>query len=151
MSKKTAKKNLKFYAESKGLDPERIVFAEYLSESEHLVRLKFADLFLDTFPYNAHTTASDAIRMGVPIVTIKGKSFASRVAASILHQFGLNELIMKDEENYKDKAIKLYNQPNELKKLKTKLIESTEKSSLFNSEKLTRNLEKIYSIVLNKK
>ena len=89
--------------------------------------------------------------MGVPIVTIKGKSFASRVAASILHQFGLNELIMKDEENYKDKAIKLYNQPNELKKLKTKLIESTEKSSLFNSEKLTRNLEKIYSIVLNKK
>lgn len=151
VSNKTAKKNLKFYAESNGLDPERIVFAEYLSESEHLARLKLADIFLDTFPYNAHTTASDAIRMGVPIITIKGKSFASRVAASILHQFGLDELIMINEEKYKNKAIKLYNQPDELKKLRMKLIENTEKSSLFNSEKITRNLEKVYSIVLNKK
>ncbi len=92
---KTAEKNLLNNAEKNGINPDRIIFAEYLTESEHLNRIKFADVFLDTFPCNAHTTASEVVRMGVPIVTLKGKSFASRVAASILHQFELDELVMK--------------------------------------------------------
>jgi predicted O-linked N-acetylglucosamine transferase (SPINDLY family) len=151
ISNETAKKNLLMNVKKNGIDPNRIVFAEYLNESEHLNRIKFADIFLDTFPCNAHTTASEIVRMGIPIITLKGKSFASRVAASILHQFELDELVMKCKENYKNKAIELYNHPSKLNKIKKKLTDNIEKSSLFDSKKLTINLEKIYLNVINKK
>ena len=151
VSNKTAEKNILINAEKKGIDPDRIVFAEYLSEAEHLNRIKFADLFLDTFPCNAHTTASEVVRMGVPIVTIKGESFASRVAASILHQFKLDELVMKSKEDYKKKAIELYNHPDELNKVKKKITDNIENSFLFDTKKLTSNLEKIYLDVIKKK
>ena len=74
---------------------------------EHLSRLKLADIFLDTFPYNAHTTASDALRLGIPVVTLKGQSFASRVASSLLNCLDLNELTTDNENEYQKVAIKL--------------------------------------------
>ena len=148
---KTAEKNLLNNAEKNGINPDRIIFAGYLTESEHLNRIKFADVFLDTFPYGAHTTASEVVRMGVPIVTLKGKSFASRVAASILHQFELDELVMKNKKNYKNKAIELYNHPEELNRVKKRLADNIENSILFDSKKFTSNLEKIYLDVINKK
>jgi predicted O-linked N-acetylglucosamine transferase (SPINDLY family) len=151
MSNETAEKNLLFIAKKKGINLDRIIFAEHLIESEHLDRIKFADLFLDTFPYNAHTTASEVIRMGIPIVTLKGKSFASRVAASILHQFKLDELVMENKEDYKNKAIELYNHAEKLNRIKKKIINNIEKSLLFDAKKLTRDLEKIYMNVINKK
>ena len=148
---KTAEKNLLNNAKKNGINPDRIIFAEYLTESEHLNRIRFADVFLDTFPYGAHTTASEVVRMGVPIVTLKGKSFASRVAASILHQFELDGLVMKNKENYKNKAIELYNHPEELNRVKKRLADNIENSVLFDSKKFTSNLEKIYLDVINKK
>ena len=85
--------NLNKILEKKNLDKNRIIFTEPLPINEHLKRIQLADLFLDTYPYGAHTTASDAIRMNLPIITIKGKSFPSRVASSILHQVELNDLV----------------------------------------------------------
>ena len=122
-----------------------------MSHENHLSRIKFADVFLDTFPCNAHTTASDAIRMGVPLITLKGKSFASRVAASILHECKLDELVMDNEEDYKNKAIQLCNNSNDLKKIKKKLIDETKNNTLFNSQVITQNLENIYLNVYNTK
>jgi predicted O-linked N-acetylglucosamine transferase (SPINDLY family) len=86
-----AKLNLWKEAKKGGINKERILFAERLPVKEHLKRLEFIDLFLDTFPYNAHTTASESIRAGVPILTLKGKSFPSRVASSILTNVGLRK------------------------------------------------------------
>lgn len=146
----TAKKNLLNNFEKKGINSDRIIFAEYLNESEHLNRIKLADVFLDTFPCNAHTTASEVIRMGVPIITLKGESFTSRVAASILHQFKLDELVMKSKEDYKNKAIELYNYSEELGRIKKKLNDNIENSTLFDSKRFTNNLEKIYLDVINK-
>ena len=84
--------------------------------------MRFADVFLDSFPINAHTTASDALRMGVPVITLKGKSFASRVAASIIHQFDLDELVTANQEEYKNKALELYNSSIMLREIKKKLL-----------------------------
>ena len=151
VSNKTAQNNLVKFAQTKGIGPKRIIFARYVPESDHLNRMKFADVFLDSFPWNAHTTASDSLRMGVPVLTLKGKSFASRVAASIIHQFDLDELVTSSTEEYKNKAIELYNNSIKLKEIKKKLDDNREKSPLFDSKKFTVNLEKIYLEVFKKK
>ena len=151
ISNNTAQKNLLTYAKTKGVNSDRVVFARYVPESEHLNRMRFADVFLDSFPCNAHTTASDALRMGVPVVTLKGKSFASRVAASIIHQFDLDELVTSSTKDYKNKAIELYNNPIRLKEIKKKLDNNREKSTLFDSKRFTINLEKVYLEVFKKK
>ena len=151
VSNKTAQNNLVKFAQTKGIGPKRIIFARYVPESDHLNRMRFADVFLDSFPYNAHTTASDSLRMGVPVLTLKGKSFASRVAASIIHQFDLDELVTSSTEEYKNKAIELYNNSIKLKEIKKKLDDNREKSPLFDSKKFTVNLEKIYLEVFKKK
>ena len=151
VSNKTAQNNLEKFAQTKGIGPKRIIFARYVPESDHLNRMRFADVFLDSFPWNAHTTASDSLRMGVPVLTLKGKSFASRVAASIIHQFDLDELVTSSTEEYKNKAIELYNNSIKLKEIKKKLDDNREKSPLFDSKKFTVNLEKIYLEVFKKK
>ena len=110
-----------------------------------------ADLFLDTYPYTAHTTASDAIRMGLPLITIKGESFASRVASSILNQVNLNELVALTFEDYQNLAVKLANDKEFYNSIKKKLLNSLKKTTLFNSKKFAKNLEDIYSNLLNKK
>jgi predicted O-linked N-acetylglucosamine transferase (SPINDLY family) len=136
--------NLHKEAIKRGIEPNRIIFAERISGSLHLARHKCADIFLDTWPYNAHTTASDALWMGLPIITYRGKSFASRVASSLLHSVGLDELITDSIEEYKNLAIHLGNNPKEIQKLKKLLSHEKETKPLFNTERYTSNLESAF-------
>ena len=146
---KLAKLNLWEEAKKFGINEERIIFAERLPVKEHLKRLKFIDLFLDTFPYNAHTTASEAIRAGVPILTLKGKSFPSRVASSILTNVGLENLIVSNLEDYGTKAISLAKNYKEIESLKNHLAQDKNLSKLFDSKTFTKDLEKIYKKIIS--
>ena len=143
------RQNLYKEAEINGVNKNRIIFAERLPTLEHLKRLQFIDLFLETFPYNAHTTASEAIRMGVPILTLKGQSFASRVASSILTNVSLENLITSNIKDYEKKAIFLANNIQEIKNLKKHLKNKANTHKLFDSKTFTKDLEKIYTKILN--
>ena len=127
--------------EKRGVDKNRIIFAKRLPLEEHLNRIKFGDLFLDTFPYTAHTTCSDALRVGLPVLTLKGNSFASRVAASLLSTIKLDDLISKNLDEYEAIANKIISDPNYFKKIKNKLNENILKTPLYNSKLFTKNLE----------
>ncbi len=140
----SASKNLQDEAKIRGIDPARIVFSPKLPIEEHLKRLILADVFLDTFPYNAHTTASDAIRMGVPIVTLLGKSFASRVASSILNALGMAELITTNINDYQNLAVDLATDHQKLHQFKSRLADSLTTSPLFDSVGFTNDLENLY-------
>ncbi len=142
-----SQENLKLQIKNNGIDPDRLIFAENLKIEDHLQRIKFADLFLDTFPYNAHTTCSDALRVGIPVLTLKGKSFASRVAASLLNTINLNELITTNIEDYKKLAIKIYNEKTYLDEIKKKIIVNKKNSNLFKAEVYTKNIERAYKKV----
>ena len=144
-------KNLIKEAIKRGVNPDRIIFAERTSVEIHLKRLQYIDLFLDTFPYGAHTTASEAIRMGVPVLTIIGKSFASRVASSMLLNIKLEELIAKNMSEYIKIAVALAHNENKLKKLKIHIKNKDNVNILFNDKKFTHDLENIYLDVFNKK
>ena len=144
-----AKLNLWKEAKKAGINKDRILFAEKLPVKEHLKRLEFIDLFLDTFPYNAHTTASESIRAGVPILTLKGKSFPSRVASSILTNVGLKNLIVSNLEDYETKAISLAKNYKEIESLKSHLAQEKNLSKLFDSKIFTKDLEKIYKKIVN--
>jgi predicted O-linked N-acetylglucosamine transferase (SPINDLY family) len=146
---KLAKLNLWEEAKKFGINEERIIFAERLPVEEHLKRIKFIDLFLDTFPYNAHTTASEAIRAGVPILTLKGKSFPSRVASSILTNVDLENLIVSNLEDYETKAISLGKNYKEIESLKKHLAQDKNLSKLFDNKTFTKDLEKIYKKIIN--
>ena len=141
--------NLNKEAKKLGINPDRIIFAPRMTLIEdHLARYRFVDLFLDTFPYNAHTTASDAIRMGAPIITLMGQSFASRVASSILKRIGLAELITYDIDAYEKLAIHLAKNSKKLNSLKNQLKDTSRLRKIFNSREYTKNLEKIYESVV---
>jgi len=148
-SEKLGRQNLRKEAEKKGVDKERIIFAERVPVKEHLKRFEFIDLFLDTFPYNAHTTASEAIRAGVPILTLKGKSFPSRVASSILTNVGLENLIVTNLDDYEAKAISLSKNFKEIESLKKHLAQEKNLSKLFDNKTFTKDLEKIYKKIIN--
>lgn len=137
--------NLSDEAKNLGIDPSRLIFAKRLPVSEHLGRHAFADLFLDTFPYNAHTTASEALWSGLPILTLQGKSFASRVASSLLRAMDLPELICQSQDEYKSKAIFLAKNPSEISALKMKISQNKSSSPLFNTQLMTHNLESAYT------
>lgn len=126
------------------IDRDRLIFAEKLPHKDHLCRLKLADLFLDSFPCNAHTTASDALRSGVPVLTYKGKTFASRVAASLNYSFGLNALVAKDQKEYLDLAVEIGNNRAKLLHFKKLIKTNFDKSPLFDIKSFTKNLEKAY-------
>ena len=111
---------------------------------EHLARHCQADLFLDTFPYNAHTTASDALWTGLPVLTLMGSSFASRVAASLLNAVGLSELITSTQEEYEALAIELATNPHKLADIKLKLAKNRLTTPLFDTPLFTKNLEAAY-------
>jgi len=136
--------NLKKEAIKKKVNPERIIFASSLPNDEHLNRLRLADLFLDTFPYNSHTTASDIVRMGVPIVTLIGNSFASRVCASILTTLKLPELITNNITDYENLAVELALKEKKITKFRQMVKDASKKSELFDSVNFTKNLESIY-------
>ncbi len=140
-----AKENLRKEAEARGVDSGRLIFAPRVSMAEHLARHIHADLFLDTLPYNAHTTTSDALWMGLPVLTCAGNTFASRVAGSLLNASGLTELIAKDLNEYEAKAIDLANSPESVNRLKRHLLDHHERLALFDTEKFVKNLEKIYT------
>ena len=136
--------NLKKLADSFGIDPERLIFAKKLEIDQHLSRLKFADIFLDTYPYGAHTTCSNALRMCLPVITIAGDSFASRVSASLLNSTNLNELITETLKDYEKLAINLSNDEKLLTELKEKIKLQISKSNLFKPKTFTRNLERAF-------
>ena len=147
-NQKLGSQNLWKEAEKQEVNKERIIFAQRVPVKEHLKRLEFIDLFLDTFPYNAHTTASEAIRAGVPILTLQGKSFQSRVASSILTNVGLENLIVLNLEDYESKAISLAKNYKEVASLKKYLAQEKNLSKLFNSKVFTQDLEKIYKKII---
>jgi predicted O-linked N-acetylglucosamine transferase (SPINDLY family) len=139
----TASRNLLNEANKRGISTDRIIFASPLGYLDHLSRLVHADLCLDTFPYNAHTTASDLLWSGVPVVTLQGKSFASRVASSLLNEVGLNDLVADTTEKYKTIAVKLANDPLKLRVYKNILIRENIKKNLFNTRKFCDEFENI--------
>ena len=139
-----ATESLKNEAEKRGIDSNRLVFAKRMSLPEHLARHQQADLFLDTFPYNAHTTASDALWAGLPIITLMGESFASRVAASLLYAINLPELVTTSQAEYELLAIELAANPLKLNSIKQKLTKNRLTTPLFNAQLFTKNLEATY-------
>jgi len=143
-SNETAVENLKKEAELRGIDSSRLVFASFLPVEEHLKRIQLADLFLDTLPCNAHTTASDALRVGLPVITLMGESFASRVAASLLNAVGLPELITTTPKGYESLAIELATKPKFLREIKDKLFTNLSTSPLYNTKLFTQDIETAY-------
>jgi predicted O-linked N-acetylglucosamine transferase (SPINDLY family) len=140
-------KNLKNEATIRGVDFNRIVFAKRIKMNEHLARQKVADLFIDTFPYTGHTTTSDALWVGLPVLTRIGKSFASRVSASLLNAMGLSVLVTSSEKEYEDLAIELATNSPKLKEIKNKLKNNRNTKPLFNTQNFARNIEKAYSLM----
>jgi len=135
------KENLQQEAAKHGIGPERLVFAPRQPSAEHLARHRLADLFLDTLPYNAHTTASDALWTGLPVVTCPGDTFAGRVAGSLLHAAGLPELITGSLEAYEALALDLAQNPDKLTVLRQKLLAQKHTAALFDIAAFTRDLE----------
>jgi protein O-GlcNAc transferase len=131
-------------ARARGVAPERLVFAERRARGEYLARLPLADCFLDSLPCNAHTTASDALWMGVPLVTCMGQSFAARVAGSMLKAVGLEELIAPDLAAYEALALALAHSPQRLADLRARLAASRSSSPLFDMARLARHVEAAY-------
>lgn len=142
----TAIRNLKREAENRGVDPRRLVFApRVLLNEDHLARHQLADLFLDTMPYNAHTTASDALWAGLPVLTCRGQTFAGRVAASLLNAINLPELIAATPETYEQMAIDLATHPEKLAAIKRKLAENRLTTPLFDTKLFTKHIEAAYT------
>jgi len=136
--------NLKNEAEKRGVNPERLIFAKPLQSEDNLSRLGLADLFIDTMPYNAHTTASDALWVGLPVLTCSGESFASRVAGSLLNAIELPELIMPSLWEYEKTAIELALNPFMIKALKKKLKMKINGTPLFNCKLFVKHLESAF-------
>lgn len=139
-----AENNLKIEAQCAGIEPNRLIFAEVLPKPEHLARTRLADLALDTFTCNGHTTTSDCLWAGVPVVTKIGGHFASRVSASLLTAVGLPELITKTPEEYEKLILSLAKNPKKLNAIRHSLITKRLTEPLFDTERFTKNLEKAY-------
>jgi predicted O-linked N-acetylglucosamine transferase (SPINDLY family) len=137
----TAMRNLRKQAQVRGVDPARLVFAEPVAPDAHLARHALADLFLDTLPCNAHTTASDALWAGLPLLTCRGETFAGRVAASLLHAVGLPQLVTDSLAAYETRAVELATRPAELDALREQLRTTRTTQPLFDSPRFTRDFE----------
>jgi protein O-GlcNAc transferase len=137
--------NLKREAERLGISADRLVFAPPAPPDRHLARLKLADLFLDSLPYNAHTTASDALWAGLPLLTCAGKSFPGRVAASLLGAMGMPELVADNLEAYEALAVKLARNPEFLESIRQKLIHNRLNASLFDTDRFRQHIESAYA------
>jgi predicted O-linked N-acetylglucosamine transferase (SPINDLY family) len=137
-------RNLRREAERRRVDPDRLVFASRAPLAEHLARHRNADLFLDTLPCNAHTTASDALWAGLPVLTCVGTTFAGRVAGSLLAATGLPELITHSRADYEETALVLARDSRKLGAIRERLLHNRMSSSAFDSTRTTRNLEAAY-------
>jgi predicted O-linked N-acetylglucosamine transferase (SPINDLY family) len=141
-----SQENLRKEATARGIDPDRLVFAQRVPMVEdHLARYRQADLFLDTHPYNAHTTCADALMAGLPVVTCMGGAFPSRVAGSLLHAAGIPELVTHSLADYEALALQLARDPARLAALKAQLIASQPTNALCDADSFCRNLEAIYT------
>lgn len=136
------RERLEAHAAVRGVQPKRLIFAPYVEgRAEHLARLRCADLFLDTLPYNAHTTATEALWAGVPVVSAPGRGFAGRVGASVLKAAGLDELICAGLDDYSERALQLARQSERLQTLRTQLDERRSTLPIFDTQSYTRDLE----------
>ena len=140
----TTRQNLRREAVNSGIDPDRLIFAGRAAYGDYMARYRAADLFLDTHPYNAGTTASDALWMGLPVLTYAGEAFAARVAASILTSVGLPQLIAADRAGYERLAIELANTPDRLQQIRQELATAREGAALFDTRRFARNLESLF-------
>jgi len=136
--------NLKKEIEARGIDKSRLIFANRMSNPEYLARYKFADLFLDTFPFNAGTTANDALWAGLPLLTLSGEAFASRMAGSLLMALEIPELIAKSVEEYESIAIQLAKSCEKLQVIKNKITKNRFTANLFDTTSFTKHLEAAY-------
>jgi protein O-GlcNAc transferase len=140
-----AMQNLRSEAKARGIDPRRLIFAaRFATQADHLARQRLADLFLDTLPYNAHSTATDALWAGVPVLTCAGTTFAGRVAASLLHAVGLPELVTSNLEQYEALAFELAMDPRRLRAIRGKLETNRLTHPLFDTDRFRRNIEAAY-------
>ena len=144
----SSKQNLINEAKSRGIEKDRLVFSKRTTHENYLAQFKHADVYLDTFVYNAGATASNALLMGVPVITKIGKSYTARMASSLLRSIDLSELITTSPEDYEKLAFELSTNPEKLKKIKNKLAVNRIKKPLFNTEMFTlyfeKGLEQIY-------
>jgi predicted O-linked N-acetylglucosamine transferase (SPINDLY family) len=136
--------NLCKEAQKRGVNPERLIFAPWVAIDDHMARLSCADLFLDTAPYNAGTTASNALWAGLPVITCSGQTFSSRMAGSLLTALNVPELITYNLDDYYQLAYELATQPNKRKAIQKKVIANKDTALLFDSEHFTRSLENAY-------
>ena len=143
-SNTTAATNLRRQAEKRGVAPERLIFAPYMNNADHLARHRLADLFLDTLPFNAHTTASDALWAGLPVLTCLGTTFAGRVAGSLLNAVGLPELITNSLEDYQALALELAQNKAALTAVKSKLAQNRLTYPLFDTDRMRNHVEAAY-------
>jgi predicted O-linked N-acetylglucosamine transferase (SPINDLY family) len=139
--------NLRREAEARGVAANRLVFAPRSPAAEHLARHRLADLFLDTLPYNAHTTASDSLWAGCPLLTIAGETFASRVAGSLLRAVGLPELVTTSTAEYEALALRLATNPAQLAELRARLAANRTTSPLFDGGRFAEGVERAYTIM----
>jgi predicted O-linked N-acetylglucosamine transferase (SPINDLY family) len=139
-----ASRNLKREAEQRGIAPDRLVFAARMKSDEHLSRHRLADLFLDTLPINAHTTASDSLWAGLPVLTCMGNTFPGRVAGSLLNAVGLPELITHDLESYEARALELASTPALLSDIRARLARNRTSHPLFDTDRFRRHIESAY-------
>jgi protein O-GlcNAc transferase len=137
--------NLRREAQARQVDPARLVFAGPVPYPEHLARQKLADLFIDTWPYNGGTTASDALWVGLPVLTLAGRSYAARMAGSLLHAIGLPELVTCSPEAYETLALRLAREPALLDAVRRKLVANIRTAPLFDTARFTRHIEAAYA------
>jgi protein O-GlcNAc transferase len=145
-----ARANLRREAQARGIDPDRLVFAGGADFAWHMARLQLADIFLDTLPYNAHATASDALLAGVPVITCKGEAFAGRVASSLLLAAGLPELVTATLADYEALALKLAREPATLASLREKLARNKASAPLFDTDRTRKSIEAAYRQMLQR-
>ena len=138
--------NLRREAAARGIEPKRLIFARFEKQpDDHLARQRLADLFLDTLPYNAHSTAFEALWAGLPLLTCQGRSFHARVAASMLHAIGLPEMVTTSLADYEKRALELARDPQQLAAIRQKLARNRDTTPLFDTAGFTRDLESVYA------
>lgn len=142
--------NLRREAAARDVDPARLIFAARMPPAEHLARHRCADLFLDTLPYNAHTTASDALWAGLPLLTCRGETFAGRVATSLLHHLGLPDLIVTTPDGYVQSAIELAQHPQQLAEIRERLAVNRRTMPAFDTRLLTRHIEAAFRVMVER-
>jgi protein O-GlcNAc transferase len=142
------RENIRREAEARGVAGDRIIFATLLSNEKHLARLRLADLFLDTLPCNAHTTASDALWAGLPLITCRGSAFSGHVAASLLGAIGLSDLVTETLDGYEALAVRLAGDAVLLRQVRDRLARNRLTTPLFDTDAYRRHLEAAYQTMV---